>query len=118
MTNDLTMMDRTWIPAACTLPTTERPVRRAEFDDFFTLDVLGVDQVSPREVRLELRPDPEVAARAARLAVKETGCCSFFTFGLSITDGTTSMTISAEQPHEAVLAALGARARARAGSRS
>jgi hypothetical protein len=116
MTNDPTTMNPTWIPAACTLPTAERPTRRAEFDALFAMDVLSVDQVSPREVRLELRPEAEAAARAADLAVKETGCCSFFAFGLTISDGTTLMTISAEQQHEAVLAALSARAGALVGS--
>jgi hypothetical protein len=117
MTYDL-MVDDNWVPAACTLPTAEQPLRRAEFDGLFAVDVLSVNQVSSLEVRLELRPDAEVAARAASLAAKEAGCCSFFTFGLSITDGTVSMTISTEEAHEAILAALGARAQAKVGSRS
>lgn len=117
MTNDL-MVGDDWVPAACTLPTSEQPLRRGEFDALFAQDVLSVVQLSPLEVRLELRPDAEVAARAASLAAKETGCCSFFTFGLTITDGTVSMTVSTEQEHRTVLAALGARAQAKVGSRS
>jgi hypothetical protein len=117
MTDDL-IVDVDWVPAACTLPTAEQPLRRAEFDELFAEDVLGVNQLSPQQVRLELRPDAEVAARAASLAAKETGCCSFFTFGLTITDGTVSMTISTEQEHRTVLAALGARAQAKVRSRS
>lgn len=87
MTDDLTL-DGTWVPAACTLPTAEQPLRSAEFDDLFAEDVLSVNQPSPRQLRLELRPDATAAARAAGPAAKETGCCSFFTFGLTITDGT------------------------------
>lgn len=103
------MVDDDWVPAACTLPTAEQPLRRGEFDALFAEDVLRVDQLSPLQVRLELRPDAEVAARAAGLAAKETGCCSFFTFALAITEGTVSMTVSTEQEHRTVLAALGAR---------
>lgn len=117
MTENL-LVDDDWAPAACTLPTAEQPLRRAAFDDLFAVDVLRVNQVSQLEVCLELRPDATVAARAASLAAKETGCCSFFTFGLSITDGTVAMTISTEQAHQEVLAALGARAQAKVGSRS
>lgn len=110
------MAEDDWVPAACTLPTTEQPLRRAEFDGLFAKDLLSVNQLAPLEVRFELRPDPDVAARAASLAAKETGCCSFFTFGLTIADGKVAMTISTEPAHEAVLAALGARAEAKCGS--
>jgi len=116
MTDDL-MVDDDLLPTACTLPTAQQPLRRAEFDDLFAGDVLSVSQVSPLQVRLELRPDAEVAARAASLAAKETGCCSFFTFGLTITDGTVSVTVSTEKEHGTVLAAFGARAQAKVGSR-
>ena len=53
-----------------------------------------MNQPSPQGVRFELRADPEVAARAASLAAKETGCCSFFTFDLTISDGTVAMAVS------------------------
>ncbi len=117
MTDELTL-DDAWVPAACTLATQEQPLRQAEFDDLFAEDVVSVAQLSPLHLRLELRPDAAVAARAAGLAVRETGCCSFFRFYLTITDGTVSMTVSTEQEHGSVLAALGARARATVGSRS
>ena len=115
MTENL-MADNDWVPAACTLPTAEQPLRRSEFDDLFAEDVFNVSRVSPLEIRLELRADSEVAARAASLAAKETGCCSFFTFDLVITDGTISMAVSTEPAHAAVLAALGARAQAKLGA--
>lgn len=105
-----------WVPSSCTLPTVEQPLRRAEFDGLFAEDVVRFDQVSPREVRFELRAEPEVAGRAASLAAKETGCCSFFAFDLTITDGTVSMAVSTESPHETVLAALAARANTMIGS--
>jgi hypothetical protein len=104
-----------WAPAACTLPTVEQPLRRAEFDALFAEDVTRVDRLSPQQVRFDLRPVPDAAARAAALAVKETGCCSFFTFDLSISDGHVSVTISADAAHAAVIEALSERATARAG---
>jgi hypothetical protein len=113
MTNNLMADD--WVPAACTLPTVDQPLRRAEFDDLFANDVLTVDQISPAEVRFELRADPEVAGRAASLAARETGCCSFFTFDLTITDGRLAMVVSTAPEHAPVLAALTARAQAKAG---
>ncbi len=115
MTENL-MADDDWVAAACTLPTAEQPLRRAEFDDLFAEDVIRVNQMSALEVCLELRANSEVAARAAGLAAKETGCCSFFTFGLTISDGAISMEVSTEPAHAAVLAALGARAQAKLGA--
>jgi hypothetical protein len=102
-----------WIPAACTLPTVAQPLRRDEFDDLFARDLVSVTRKSSQQVRLELRADPAVAARAAGLAVKETGCCSFFSFELAIAHGQVSLTVQSGAAHEQVLAALTARAEAR-----
>lgn len=107
-----------WVPDACTLPTVEQPVRRAEFDDLFARDVLAVHRDSARRIRLDLRADSATAARASVLAVKETGCCSFFAFDLAIADGAVTLGIETEPAHEAVLAALAARAEARLGAAS
>jgi hypothetical protein len=112
MTENLTVEDD-WVPASCTLPTADQPLRRAEFDNLFAEDVLSVSQTSAGAVHLELRAEPYVAARAAGLATKETRCCSFFTFELTITDGMVELTVSAEPEHTSVLAALSERARAR-----
>jgi len=101
-----------WLPATCTLPSVERPLRRNEFDEFFAQDVTRVCQTSPLAVHLDLRAEPDVAARAADLATRETVCCSFFRFDLTITDGRVAMVVSAASQHEAVLAALAARAEA------
>jgi hypothetical protein len=105
-----------WVPEACTLPTVEQPLRREEFDELFAQDLIGVTLESPERVRLDLRPGPAAAARAAALAVKETGCCSFFTFDLSVGDGTVSLAVGAAAAHEPVLAALAARAESRMGA--
>lgn len=107
-----------WVPAACTLPTSEQPLRRAEFDSLFARDVLAVHRESPQRLRLELRPDPEAVSQAAGLAVKETGCCSFFAFDLAIADGAVSLGIEAGPGHEVVLTALATRAHALVGTAS
>ena len=114
MTENLLVSDD-WVPEACTLPTVERPLRRSEFDALFSEDVANVEQISPTHLRFELRAHPDAAARAAGLAVKETGCCSFFNFDLAIGEGNVSMTVSTDATHAAVLAALCDRATARAG---
>jgi hypothetical protein len=96
----------------------EQPLRRAEFDSLFAHDVLAIDRESSRRLRLELRPDPETVSRAAGLAAKEVGCCSFFAFDLAIAEGAVSMSIETAPSHEAVLAGLTARAESLLGSAS
>ncbi len=105
-----------WVPASCSLPTAEQPWRRAEFDALFAQDVLSVEQTSPGEVTVALKPDATVAARAAQLAAAETGCCSFFTFGLTISDGHVDMVVTTDPRHRDVLAALATRAAALVGA--
>jgi hypothetical protein len=100
----------TEVPDACTLPTARRPLRLAEFDDLFATSVLSVDRVEPLRVRLDLRPDPDVAAQAADLVVRETHCCSFFTFTLAATGGRLSLEIAVPAEHGEVLEAMATRA--------
>lgn len=92
------------------MPTAERPLREAEFDALFGEAVTQVRPVGTGRVRLVLRPDPEVAGRAAELAARETGCCSFFTFTLTATGGALALEVSAADQHVEVLEALAARA--------
>ncbi|MCR3750551.1 hypothetical protein [Lentzea californiensis] len=96
-----------WAPRSCTLPTAERPLRLAEFDELLA----GAARHRSQKTRLvlELQPRPEVAARAADLAVRETGCCSFFTFELTATGGGLTLAISVPDSRAEVLDALAAR---------
>lgn len=110
------LADDDWVPAACTLPTVEQPLRRREFDELFAGDVVAVMSESGTRTRFDMRPDRDVAARVAALAVDETGCCSFFEFHLSIGDGTVTLDIGTAPEHQDVLAALTARARSRVGT--
>ncbi|MGI8330416.1 hypothetical protein ACRYCC_10670 [Actinomadura scrupuli] len=99
-----------WEPAACTLPTAERPLRVAEFDALFAEAVTGVERLAPGRVRMDLRASPETAGRTAELAAAETGCCSFFTFVLTATGGALSLEIGVPDQHTEVLNELTARA--------
>ena len=104
-----------WAPAACTLPTSERPLRAADFDAVFAATVRGLDRVGPTRLRLDLEPSPAAAARTAELAAAEAGCCSFFTFALTVTAGALTLDITVPQQYAPVLAALADRAGAAAG---
>ena len=99
-----------WSSEACTLPTVDQPLRRAEFDDLFRQHVVTAVRTTTQALRLELRDGQEVAARAALLAVKETGCCSFFTFDLHISEGKAAMVISTDPAHGDIITALAERA--------
>ncbi|MCP2343705.1 hypothetical protein [Actinomadura rupiterrae] len=107
---------RGWAPQACTLPTAERPVREAEFDALFAEAVTAVEQVAAGRVRLRLKAEPRVAGRAAELAARETGCCSFFTFTLTTSGGELALEVSAADQHAPVVTALAERARTVAGA--
>jgi hypothetical protein len=104
-----------WVPDACTLPTAERPLRVAAFDELFTDAVRGVERAGPGRLRLDLRAGPQIAGRAAELAAAETGCCSFFTFTLTVTGGGLVLEVTVPESRAGVLDALAARVAAAAG---
>ncbi|MDG4792572.1 hypothetical protein [Micromonospora sp. WMMD1082] len=110
MTETKALVSGAWVPQACTLPTTEQPLRLAEFDEMFASAVVGVQRVDRMRVRLELRPEPGAAGRAADLMVRETRCCSFFTFTLTATGGQLALEVAVPAEHVDVLDALAARA--------
>ena len=66
-----------WAPDACTLRTSERPLRVAEFDDLFTF-VVRAERRAPTLLDLVLRRIVEEPAKD--LARRESECCSFFVF--------------------------------------
>ncbi|MER6579871.1 hypothetical protein [Nonomuraea sp. NPDC001023] len=122
MTADLPLSPG-WTPSACTLPTAERLLRVAEFDELFARSVRSVRRPAPDRLELNLDPDgpdgpdgsggsggPGVAARAAGLAARENACCSFFTFTLTIGSGGLTLAATVPPRHTGVLDALQARA--------
>ena len=105
-----------WAPQACTLPAAERPLRAAQFDGLFTEAVRGTERLGPTSLRLELQASPRIAAQAAGLAAAETGCCSFFTFTLTIASGRLVLDVTVPAMHGDVLDALADRATAATGT--
>jgi hypothetical protein len=104
-----------WVPDACTLPTAQRPLRVAAFDELFTQAVRGIERPGPARLRLDFRAGPQIAGRAAELAAAETDCCSFFTFTLTVTGGSLVLEVTVPKSRIGVLDALAARAAAAAG---
>ena len=96
-----------WTPAACTLPTVDRPLRVAEFDRLLATAGRGQQRLSPTLLRWHLAPGAEAAARD--LAARESSCCSFFTF--TIAAGPDEVRVDVEVPatHTDVLDGLQAR---------
>jgi hypothetical protein len=74
-------------PDACTLPTSDLPLRLAEFTDLFTSSLIAVDRPTPEELRLRLAAAAEATTRD--LVRRETACCSFFDFTVTAGDDVT-----------------------------
>ncbi|GGS94890.1 hypothetical protein GCM10010156_61450 [Planobispora rosea] len=88
----------------------------AEFDALFAAAVRSVRRPQRTRLHLELVSSPDNAARAAELAVRENGCCSFFTFTLIVADGTLALEVAVPPGQVEVLDALQARAGASSAS--
>jgi hypothetical protein len=110
MTDRETAPGLAWVPSSCTLPTASRPLRVAEFDGFFARSVRGLERPDPTRLRLALEPGPAAASRAAELAARENGCCSFFSFTLGIDAEGTALEVAVPAERTEVLDALQARA--------
>ena len=106
-----------WVDvAACTLPTTDRPLRLAEFDDLFRSSLRSVDRESGTRARLLLAGGAGLADRTRRLADAESSCCSFFTFAVrSPEPGLVALDVEVPEMYADVLAGLLVRAGAALG---
>lgn len=106
--------DPGWAPDSCSLPTAERPLRIAEFDDLFATSLRAVERVGSTTTRLILKADAIGAARG--LAARESSCCTFFSFEFA-PNGAEQIAMLVTVPGEqvGVLDALTVRARAAAG---
>jgi hypothetical protein len=94
------------IPDACTLPTAERPLRLAEFDDVITTAVRGVDRLDATHARLRLSGPPGLAATVRDLTARETECCSFFDFTVTSDGADVVLDIAVPPRYADVLASL------------
>ena len=104
-------IDELTILEGCTLPTAERPLRIAEFDDLFSTALTAQTRPSPEVLRWSL--DPRAEAFARDLAARETRCCSFFAFTFASEGQTLQMDVRVPAVQTDVLDALAARAAAR-----
>ena len=68
------------IPDACTLPTVDRPLRLAEFDDLFATAVRQVERITAHHLRLRLVGSTGLERAVRDLTAREAQCCSFFAF--------------------------------------
>nr|WP_255413923.1 thioredoxin domain-containing protein [Pseudonocardia sp. MH-G8] len=117
-----------WAPVdACTLPTTEQPLREAEFDALFAAALRSMERPEPELLRLILDGDSEVETVVRDLTVRESSCCSFFDFQLIAGDGGLMLDVRVPEARIEVLDGLARRAEAarsgagtgsRAGSRA
>lgn len=105
------MSDLDCAPDACTLPTPDRPLRLAEFDELFRTTARSVDRIDPLRARWSLTSEPGGAARAADLVARESKCCSFFDFTLRLSGGAVELVVAVPDEHRRVLEALVARSR-------
>jgi hypothetical protein len=94
---------------ACTMPTAERPLRLAEFDELFTTAVRSVERRGSN-VRMHLTGGDGLADRVRDLTDRETSCCSFFTFAITGIDSDLTLDISVPAARQEILDALAARA--------
>lgn len=95
---------------ACALPTAERPLRLAEFDDLFATAVRAVEQ---RETgaRIHLSGGPGLVDRVRDLTIRESSCCSFFTFAIEGTNHDLTLYITVPPARQEILDSLVDRAR-------
>ncbi|MFJ5879824.1 hypothetical protein [Kitasatospora cineracea] len=101
-----------WVPAACTLPTGERPLRVAEWDALFAERLENVARPEPLRVRLVLRGGDGVEERVRELVGRESGCCSFFTFVVTADRHVVVLDVKVDAVYAAVLDGLERRATA------
>jgi len=101
-----------WVPEACTLPTAEQPLRRAEFDALFARAVRRGDRVSATHLRFTLAGEAGLEATVRDLAARENECCTFFSFTIGSTGpGEVQLDVEVPAAHVDVLDALAAWAR-------
>jgi hypothetical protein len=104
------MTTESWVPDACGLPTTEQPLRLAEFDALFATALRQVERPEPTRLHLRLTGPPDLAATLRDLTERESRCCSFFTFAVTDSPGEVVVDITVLPAYAEVLDALTHRA--------
>ncbi|MFB6839913.1 hypothetical protein [Streptomyces sp. NPDC056361] len=104
------MSDLAWVPQSCILPTEKQPLRVAEWDALLSERLTSGSRPQPLHLRLDLAGGEGAEEQVRDLVERESGCCSFFTFTLTVGGDLLHLDISVDPAHEAVLDALAARA--------
>jgi len=97
---------------ACTLPTSERPLRRAEFDTLFATSAREVVR-DAHGVRIHMVGSDGLRERVRDLTERESACCAFFAFEIDGNDDDLTLAISVPEEHRVTLDALAERANGR-----
>lgn len=92
---------------ACTLPTAERPVRQAEFEELFADHLIDTTWAGDR-LRLSLSGGADLREQVADLTARESACCSFFDFALSGPADTVVLEVGVPAERRGILDALAA----------
>jgi len=109
----------TWAPAECTLPSVERPLRAAEFDELFETALREVVRREPTVLHLVVAGSDRVATATRELVTREAACCSLFGFTLARTpDDLLQLEVRVPEGRSNVLDGLAAHAAAATGGRS
>ncbi|MFF4771559.1 hypothetical protein ACFY05_01720 [Microtetraspora fusca] len=103
MTGVITMTGMDGMPPSCTLPTTEQPLRVAEWDAVFTERLSRVSRPDPLRLRLDFGSGTEIEGQVRDPTERETRCCSLFTFTLTADRGAVLPKGAVEQAHAPVL---------------
>jgi hypothetical protein len=93
------------VPAACTLPTVEQPLRVSEFDVLFKHNLISIERVADLQLRMVLIGD-DVEAAARDLCDRESECCSFFTFAIDRSGDEVTVDIGVPPAYRQVLTAI------------
>ena len=101
-------LHESWVPTTCTLPTVEQPLRLQEFDRLLATALREQTRVSDTVLRWSLDRTREATARD--LMARESTCCSFFMFDLTVTDTNLLVDVRVPSAQVPVLDALAARA--------
>ena len=102
-------MNELMATTACTMPTSERPLRLAEFDSLFADSVRSV-ALEGDLAWMHLTGPEGLRDRVRDLAERETACCSFFSFVIDGESDDVIMQVAVPPEHRDILKALSARA--------
>jgi len=100
----MTPLEEAWIPAACTLPNLQKPLREAEWESLLRSTLRSQARLSPTQ--LQWRFDHACAEAVRDLAARELACCSFFAFEFASAGAELCVEVRVPPEHVAVLDAL------------